>query len=61
MPTWARRRASSGSGRLAPGRAFPFKLATELDGNLLKLKRALPLPAGATIAAKVLMATARVG
>jgi ABC-2 type transport system permease protein len=33
-------------------------LATERDGNLLTLKRALPLPPGATIVAKVLMATA---
>jgi ABC-2 type transport system permease protein len=30
-------------------------LATERDGNLLKLKRALPLPPGAAIVAKVLM------
>lgn len=30
-------------------------LATERDGNLLKLKRAMPLPPGATIVAKVLM------
>ena len=30
-------------------------LATEREGNLLQLKRALPLPPGATIVAKVLM------
>ncbi len=30
-------------------------LATEREGNLLKLKRALPLPPGATVVAKVLM------
>lgn len=33
-------------------------LAAERDGNLLKLKRALPLPPGATIVAKVAMSMA---
>ncbi|GMU65015.1 MAG: ABC transporter [Acidobacteriota bacterium] len=33
-------------------------LATERDGNLLKLKRAMPLPPGATIVAKVAMSMA---
>lgn len=38
-----------------PGIFTGVILATERDGNLLKLKRALPLPPGATIVAKVLM------
>ena len=36
-------------------------LATERDGNLLKLKRALPLPPGASIVAKVAMSMAIAG
>jgi len=36
-------------------------LATERDGNLLKLKRALPLPPGSTIVAKVAMSMAIAG
>jgi ABC-2 type transport system permease protein len=39
-----------------PGIFMGVVLATEREGNLLKLKRALPLPPGATIVAKVLMA-----
>lgn len=39
-----------------PGIFCGVILATEREGNLLKLKRALPLPPGATIVAKVLMA-----
>lgn len=39
-----------------PGIFSGVILATEREGNLLKLKRALPLPPGATIVAKVLMA-----
>lgn len=38
-----------------PGIFSGVILATERDGNLLKLKRAQPLPPGATIVAKVLM------
>ncbi|MBM3264484.1 MAG: ABC transporter permease [candidate division Zixibacteria bacterium] len=38
-----------------PGIFSGVILATERDGNLLKLKRSLPQPAGATIVAKVLM------
>lgn len=38
-----------------PGIFMGAILATEREGNLLKLKRALPLPPGATIVAKVLM------
>lgn len=41
-----------------PGIFSGVILATERDGNLLKLKRALPLPPGATIVAKVLMSMA---
>ncbi|MEO7793584.1 MAG: ABC transporter permease [Thermoanaerobaculia bacterium] len=41
-----------------PGIFTGVAVATEREGNLLKLKRALPLPPGATIAAKVVMATA---
>lgn len=39
-----------------PGIFSGVILAQEREGNLLKLKRALPQPPGATIAAKVLMA-----
>ncbi len=39
-----------------PGIFMGVILATEREGNLLQLKRALPLPPGATIVAKVLMA-----
>ncbi len=39
-----------------PGIFTGVILATEREGNLLQLKRALPLPPGATIVAKVLMA-----
>ena len=39
-----------------PGIFSGVILATERDGNLLKLKRAQPQPPGATIVAKVLMA-----
>ena len=39
-----------------PGIFSGVILAQEREGNLLKLKRALPLPPGATIIAKVLMA-----
>jgi ABC-2 type transport system permease protein len=42
-------------GAIMPGIFMGCILATERDGNLLKLKRALPLPPGATIIAKVLM------
>lgn len=38
-----------------PGIFMGVILATDREGNLLKLKRALPLPPGATIVAKVLM------
>ena len=38
-----------------PGIFSGVILATDREGNLLKLKRALPLPPGATIVAKVLM------
>jgi len=41
---------------IMPGIFSGVMLATDRDGNLLKLKRALPLPPGAMIAAKVLMA-----
>ena len=41
---------------IMPGLFSGVILAQERDGNLLKLKRALPLPSGATIVAKVLMA-----
>ena len=41
-----------------PGIFSGVILATEREGNLLKLKRALPLPPGATIVAKVLMSMA---
>jgi ABC-2 type transport system permease protein len=40
-----------------PGVFTGVTVATEREGNLLKLKRALPLPPGATIVAKVVMAT----
>lgn len=40
-----------------PGIFTGVTVATEREGNLLKLKRALPLPPGATIVAKVVMAT----
>lgn len=40
-----------------PGIFSGVILATEREGNLLKLKRAMPLPPGATIVAKVAMAT----
>ena len=40
-----------------PGVFTGVTVATEREGNLLKLKRALPLPPGATIAAKIVMAT----
>jgi ABC-2 type transport system permease protein len=40
-----------------PGVFTGVTLATEREGNLLKLKRALPLPPGATIVAKVVMGT----
>lgn len=39
-----------------PGIFTGVILATEREGNLLQLKRALPLPPGATIVAKVVMA-----
>jgi len=39
-----------------PGIFSGVILAQEREGNLLKLKRAMPLPPGATIVAKVLMA-----
>jgi len=39
-----------------PGIFTGVILATEREGNLLRLKRALPLPPGATIVAKVVMA-----
>lgn len=39
-----------------PGVFTGVTVATEREGNLLKLKRALPLPPGATIVAKVVMA-----
>ena len=39
-----------------PGVFTGVTVATEREGNLLKLKRALPLPPGATIVAKVAMA-----
>lgn len=42
-------------GAIMPGIFMGCILATERDGNLHKLKRALPLPPGATIIAKVLM------
>jgi ABC-2 type transport system permease protein len=42
-------------GVIMPGVFSGVGLAMERDGNLLKLKRALPLPPGATIVAKVLM------
>jgi len=41
-----------------PGIFASTILAGERDGNLLKLKRALPLPPGATIVAKIAMAMA---
>lgn len=44
-------------GVIMPGIFSGVGLAIERDGNLVKLKRALPLPPGATIVAKVLMAT----
>lgn len=40
-----------------PGVFIGTVLATEREGNLLKLKRALPLPPGATIVAKLAMST----
>jgi ABC-2 type transport system permease protein len=40
-----------------PGIFTGVTVATEREGNLMKLKRALPLPPGATIVAKVVMAT----
>lgn len=40
-----------------PGIFTGVTVATEREGNLLKLKRALPLPPGATIVAKLAMAT----
>ncbi len=40
---------------IMPGIFSGVILATEREGNLLKLKRALPLPPGATIVAKVVM------
>jgi ABC-2 type transport system permease protein len=40
-----------------PGIFTGVTVATEREGNLLKLKRALPLPPGATIVAKVVMST----
>jgi ABC-2 type transport system permease protein len=43
-------------GVIMPGIFSGVGLAIERDGNLVKLKRALPLPPGATIVAKVLMA-----
>jgi hypothetical protein len=42
-------------GAIMPGIFSGCILAVERDGNLLKLKRALPAPPGATIIAKVLM------
>ena len=42
-------------GAIMPGIFSGCILAVERDGNLLKLKRALPTPPGATIVAKVLM------
>ena len=39
-----------------PGIFSSVIIATEREGNLLKLKRAMPLPPGATIIAKTLMA-----
>jgi ABC-2 type transport system permease protein len=42
-------------GAIMPGIFSGCILAVERDGNLLKLKRALPAPPGATIVAKVLM------
>lgn len=45
-------------GASMPGIFAGVILAQEREGNLLKLKRALPLPAGATIVAKVAMAMA---
>lgn len=42
-------------GTIMPGIFSGVMLATERDGNLLKLKRALPVPPGAQIIAKVLM------
>lgn len=41
---------------IMPGIFSGVILAQEREGNLLKLKRAMPLPPGATIVAKVLMA-----
>lgn len=41
---------------IMPGLFSCVPLATEREGNLLALKRALPLPPGATIVAKVVMA-----
>jgi len=41
-----------------PGIFSGVILAQEREGNLLKLKRAMPLPPGATVVAKVLMAMA---
>lgn len=41
---------------MMPGIFSGVILAQEREGNLLKLKRAMPLPPGATIVAKVLMA-----
>ncbi|MFN0098381.1 MAG: ABC transporter permease [Gemmatimonadaceae bacterium] len=40
---------------MMPGIFSGVILATDREGNVLKLKRALPLPPGATIVAKVLM------
>ena len=40
---------------IMPGIFGGLMVANDRDGNLLKLKRALPLPPGATVVAKVLM------
>jgi ABC-2 type transport system permease protein len=42
-------------GAIMPGIFCGCILATERDGNLVKLKRALPLPPGAIVVAKLLM------
>lgn len=46
---------------MMPGIFGGIMLSTERDANLLKLKRALPLPPGAYVAAKVLMSLAVAG
>ena len=46
----------TGATAAMPGIFTGVTVATEREGNLLKLKRALPLPPGATIVAKVAMA-----